>query len=490
MNETINRRGFVKTLARVGTASLIAPRSFAQTAPGKKTEAAKRPTPPGKNLPARGEFIVRNGYVLTMDQTLGDLPDGDVHVKNGAIVAVGKNLKAPGATVLDARRMIVMPGFVDTHWHMWTTYLRCMAGDKIEDGYFPMTTRWGQEMQPEDMYYSTRLAAAEAIYSGTTTVNDECHNVRSLEHAEQDIRAIRESGLRAQWSYGAYRGMPAGQLRDLASFEKLHSGWGKYSSDGLLTLAYIWGGMPVSSGGNPPPAEWIANARKEIETARGLGSRITMHLAAKEDMPPGQVRAQAEYLKNDMLLIHMLGTTPGEMKLVAAAGTSISASPGSELRIGYGTTKVCDFMDAGINVAVSVDTAPLTGNCHIPGILKLIRNAECAKAHDEFKLTARRALEIGTIHGARALGIDDKVGSLTPGKRADLILIQTNVINMGVFTDAAHMVVEAVEPSNVDLVMIDGHILKRDGKFTGLIPEQIIDDAVATRERVGRRISS
>jgi 5-methylthioadenosine/S-adenosylhomocysteine deaminase len=490
MDKTINRRGFLKSLAGVGTASLLAPQTFAQTARSTETKTAQRSTTSTKNLPARGEFVVRNGYVLTMDETLGDLPHDDVHVNDGVIVAMGKNLKAPGALELDARRMIVMPGFVDTHWHMWTTFLRCMAGDKIEDGYFPMTTRYGQLMQPEDMYFSTRLAAAEAIYSGTTTVNDECHNVRSLEHAEQDIRAIRESGLRAQWSYGAYRGIPAGQLRDLASFEKLHTDWAKNSSDGLLTLAYIWGGVPINSDGNPPSAEWVANAKKEIETARGLGCRITMHLAAREGMPEGQVQAQAEYLKNDMLLIHMLGTTPDEMKLVAAAGASISASPGSELRIGYGATKVCDFMDAGINVAASVDTAPLTGNCHMPGILKLMRNAECAKAHDEFKLTARRALEIGTIHGARALHIEDKVGSLAPGKRADLIMIQTNVINMGVFTDPAHMVVEAVEPSNVDTVMIDGRILKRNGKFTALVPEQIIEDSAAARERVGKRFKN
>jgi cytosine/adenosine deaminase-related metal-dependent hydrolase len=191
-----------------------------------------------------------------------------------------------------------------------------------------------------------------------------------------------------------------------------------------------------------------------------------------------------------MLLIHMLATTPDEMKLVAAAGASISASPGSELRIGYGLTKVCEFMDGGINVAASSDTMPLTGNCHMPGVLKLMRNAECAKARDEFKLSARRALEIGTIHGARALGIEDKVGSLVPGKRADLIMIQTNVITMGVFTDPTHMVVEAVEPSNIDTVMIDGRILKRNGKFTALAAEQIIGDAVATRERVGKRIKN
>ena len=166
MDKKINRRGFVKRVVGAGAASLIGSQAFAQAAQSSRHEPAERSTVPAGKLPARGEFIVRNGYVLTMDEMLGDLPDGDVHVKNGAIIAVGKNLKAPGVAVLDARRIIVMPGFIDTHWHMWTTYLRCMAGDKMEDGYFPMTTRYGRLMQPEDMYSSTRLAAAEAIYSG------------------------------------------------------------------------------------------------------------------------------------------------------------------------------------------------------------------------------------------------------------------------------------------------------------------------------------
>jgi 5-methylthioadenosine/S-adenosylhomocysteine deaminase len=402
---------------------------------------------------------------------------------------VGKNLKAPGATVLDGRNMIVMPGFVDTHWHMWTTYLRSMAGDKVEDGYFPLTTAYGQLMQPEDMYYGTRLAAAEAVYSGITTVNDDCHNVRTHEHAEQDIRALREAGLRGNWSYGSYRGAPPGELRNLESVERLHQNWASHSNDGLLSLGYSWGGLPTATGTTLVPALAIENAKKEIETARRLGLRISMHLASREGTPPGQVQAQAPYLGKDMVLIHMLAATREEMTLVAAAGASISCSPGSELRIGYGLTKAGDFMDAGINVCVSVDTAPLTGNCHMFGILKLLRNAENAKALNEFKLSTRRALEMGTIHGARALGIDTKVGSLTPGKRADLIMIQTNVITMGVYSDPTRAVVEAAEPSNVDTVVIDGRILKRKGKFTALPSEQIVADAVLTRDTVRARLS-
>ena len=121
--------------------------------------------------------------------------------------------------------------------------------------------------------------------------------------------------------------------------------------------------------------------------------------------------------------------------------------------------------------------------------LKLLRNAENARALSEFKLSTRRALEMGTIAGARALGIEARVGSLTPGKRADLIMIQTNVITMGVFTDPTRMVVEAAEPSNVDTVMIDGRILKRGGKLTTLDPEQIVADAVVTRDTVRQRIT-
>ena len=487
MGSPINRRGFLGGLAGLGVAGLSSPSAPAQGAQPSPT--GRRSTAAARRLPARGEFIVRRGYLVTMDESLGDLPDGDVHVRNGQILEVGRNLRAPGATVLDGRNMIVMPGFVDTHWHLWTTYLRGMSGDKVEDGYFPVTTAYGRVMQPEDMYYGTRLAAAEAIYSGITTVSDDCHNVRTHEYAEQDIRALAESGIRANWSYGSYRGVPPGELRNLASLERLHQNWATHSNDGLLTLGYSWGGVPIGTASNPAPAVAVENAKKEIETARRLRLRISMHLASREGTPAGQVQAQAGYLGRDMVLIHMLAATAEEMKLVAAAGASISASPGSELRIGYGLTKACDFMDAGINVCVSVDTAPLTGNCHMFGILKLLRNAENAKALNEFKLSTRRAVQMGTIDGARALGIDDQVGSLKPGKRADLIMIQTNVITMGVFTDPTRAIVEAAEPSNVDTVVIDGRILKRGGKFTALDPEQIVADAVLTRDAVRQRLS-
>lgn len=492
MGKTIGRRGFVKSATAAGAASLLGSAGIAANTQESEQQGSRDagsvPARPAGSLPARGEFIIRNAYVLTMDEALGDISNGDVHVKNGVIVAVGKQVKAPGAAALDGRRMIVLPGLIDTHWHMWTTYLRCMAGDKAEAGYFPVTTVYGQAMNADDMYHSTRLAAAEAIYSGITTVNDECHNIRTLDHALGDLRALKEVGLRARFSYGAFRGMPAGQPRDMASFERLHRDWAQYSNEGLLTLGLTAGGAGTIAA--PLPPERLEIARKEFDVARRLGVPISTHLSAKENTPPGWVEASAKnnFLGKDVLLIHVLSASPAEMKMVADAGTSISVSPGSELRIGYGLTKACDFLDAGINVCVSVDSVPLTGTAHLFGILKLLRNAENSKAFDEFKLSARRALEMGTIHGARALGIDHLVGSLTPGKRADLIVVSTNTVTMGVFTDPTHMIVEAAEPANVDTVVVDGRILKRGGKFTALAAEQVIADSSATLEAVGKRV--
>ncbi len=466
----MRRREFIAGLAGAAAGSVL---------------KAQTPTP----LPARGEFVIRDAYIMTMDPQLGDIATGSVRVKNGVIEEIGKSINTKAATVIDGRRCIVLPGLIDTHWHMWTTYMRSMAGDQSNDGYFPITTRYGQAMEPIDMYRSTKLATAEAIYSGVTTVGDNCHNVRRHDYAVQDIRAIQESGLRCRWSYGAYRGIPAGTRIDMVDLESFQANWSKYSNDGLISLGFLWGGVPLGPD-TPANREGLAAARKEFEIARRLKIPMCVHWASRENTPAGQVAALAKenFLGKDVLLVHMLATSPEEMKMVAAAGSPISVSPGSELRIGYGLTKASAFMDAGIVVAVSIDSVPLTGNANIFGILKLMRNAENAKAFDEFKLTAKRALQMATIDGARALGLDDQIGSLKPGKRADLIMVRTDHLNMGVFTDPAHLLVEATEDADVDTVVVDGRILKRSGKLTAMNPEQVMAGAAASLEAVGKRV--
>jgi cytosine/adenosine deaminase-related metal-dependent hydrolase len=184
--------------------------------------------------PQRRELLLRNGYVMTMDPELGEIAGGDVHIRDGQIAAVGKNISAPRATVIDGQGTIVLPGLVDTHWHMWNTLLRSFAGDTPDQGYFATAATFGQVMTPEDMYHSTLLGAAEALHSGITTVHNFCHNVRSLQHAEADIRALQEAGLRARWSYGWPQGLADTQVSNLADLETLKRDWAKFANDGLL----------------------------------------------------------------------------------------------------------------------------------------------------------------------------------------------------------------------------------------------------------------
>src|SRR5215470_17063756 len=440
---------------------------------------------PAAPLPARGNFVIRSAYVMTMEQATGDIADGDVHVNDGAIVAVGSKLNAPGAMAIDGAGMIVLPGLVETHWHMWNTLLRSMSGEKAEHGYFRTTAALGQKCEPADMYQGTRLAAAEAINSGITFVHDWCHNIRGFDYAEADLRALRETGIRARFSYGGAQGMANSASINIGDFERLHREWASYSDDGLITLGLAWRGMGGNNTATAIPPDIY---RRELEAARNLGLPVSVHASGSRPAA-GQVNTiyKANLLRQDMQIIHAIVVSKDEIEAIKAAGASISISPFSELRIGFGMPQTGELLGAGIPVGLSVDTVELTGNADMFGIMKLVQNIENGKAENEFKITARRVLELGTIEGARSMGIADKVGSLKAGKRADLIMVSTRDVNLGVFTEPAHMIVTAAQPSNVDTVVVDGRILKRSGKLTALNVSQIVSEANAANAALRKR---
>lgn len=469
MSETgmLRRRDLLCGAAAIGVAGMVG-----LTATSANETTSDRPATGPKSLPDRGNFVIRGAYVMTMDATLGDIANGDVHVADGTIVAVGTDLNAPGATVIDGQAMIVLPGFVDTHWHTWNSLLRSMPGDTPETGYFPTRTALGKVYRSEDMYHGSRLAAAEAIYSGITSLHDWCHNVRDLDFADANIRALMETGIRARFYSGPGQGRPPTQ--SLApDLERLHRDWSKYSNGGLISLGLAWRGQTSKD------AEIREVTKAEFNTARALGLPISVHVSAPRG--PGQIDKLGDggFLGKDVNIVHASAATRGEMERLAAAGTSVSLTPFSELRVGYNITETGDFLDAGVTVGLGVDSTALSGNADMFGIMKVIQNIENGREKSEFQMPARRVLALATIEGARAVGMDSQVGSLTPGKRADIIMVNTRAINMGVFTNPAHMLVEAAQPSNVDTVVVDGRILKRHGQFTALDTEQIIAGAAA-----------
>jgi 5-methylthioadenosine/S-adenosylhomocysteine deaminase len=447
---------------------------------------AQVPAPPQPaRLPARGNFVIRNAHVMTMEPGTGDIVGGDVHVKDGLIAAIGQYLEAPGSNTIKGEGTIVLPGLVETHWHMWNTLLRSMSGEKAEFGYFRTTAALGQKYEPNDMYQGTRLAAAEALNSGITFVHSWCHNIRSPAYAEADLRALRESGLRARFSYGPMQAHPNTQTIDLEDLERLNGNWGSYSNGGLITLGMAWRGQ---GGNNPATAVPPEIYTKEIETARRLGLPITVHASGSRPAA-GQVDrlGKANLLGKDMQIVHGIVLTAEEIAAIKAAGASVSLSPTTELRIGFGFPQTANLLAAGIPVGLSVDTVELSGNADMFGIMKFIQNIENARSESEFKLSARRVLELATIEGARSMGMADRIGSLKPGKRADLIMVSTRDINLAVFGDPAHMLVTAAQPANVDTVVIDGRILKRSGRLVHLNVAQIATDAANASAALRKR---
>ena len=378
--------------------------------------------------------------------------------------------------------MIVMPGLVETHWHMWNTLYRSFSGDKPEEGYFPTVARFGQQMNADDVFQSTRLAAAEAINSGTTFVHSWCHNVRSTAHAEADIRALAEVGIRARHSCGWPQGLPDTQSADQGPIESLAKNWQSWSNEGLITLGMAWRGQ-FRAGPIKPEVY-----QPEFDNARKLGLPITVHVASsRKAVNQIESLSKAKLLGKDVQLIHTLPANAAELDMIKEAGSAVSVSPGSELRIGYGYPQTSEMLAKGIPLGISVDTSALVGSSNLFAVLKLARDCENAKAESEFKMPARKALELGTIEGARSMGLDDRIGSLKPGKRADLIAISPNALNMAVVTDPAHLVLEATGPENVDTVVVDGRILKRGGKLAALDTAKVVAGARAALAGVRER---
>lgn len=472
----ICRRSFIRGAAALGAAGAAGLSASPLLAQARRDAAAG-----GARLPARGEFTLTNAYVMTMDPSLGDIAGGAVHVRNGEIVAVGQDI-AGGGQRMDANGMIVMPGLVETHWHMWNTLFRSFAGDKPAEGYFPTVARFGQQMTPDDIYQSTRLSAAEAINSGMTFVHSWCHNVRSTAHAEADVRALAEVGIRARHSCGWPQGMPDTQSADQAPLESLAKDWKSWSNEGLIDLGMSWRGQ-FRAGPIKPEVY-----QPEFDNARKLGVPITVHVASTR-RAVNQITPlyHAKLMGKDVQLIHTISANADELDMIRDSGASVAVSPGTELRIGYGYPQISEMLARGIPLGVSIDTSALTGSSNLFAVLKLARDSENARAESEFKMTARKALELGTIGGARSMKIDGKVGSLVPGKRADLIAINTNALNMGVVTDPAHLVLEATGPENVDTVVVDGRILKRGGKLTALNPGTVVAEARAALAGVRER---
>jgi cytosine/adenosine deaminase-related metal-dependent hydrolase len=432
--------------------------------------------------------LIKGGYVLTLDPALGDLPHTDVLIDGDKIVAVGPNLQAgPLANVIDARDRIVLPGFVDTHRHTWQTPVRGVLPSCTLDQYFAgMLDNIGVQYRAEDVYIANLFGALEAINSGITTLLDWSHVNNTPEHADAAIHGLREAGIRAIYGHGvpvgaswwAYSGKE--HPEDVRRIRKQYFS----SDDQLLTLA-----LAARAPGNTTPEV----AKHDWALARDLGIRISVHVGMRltgVHVRHVQTLNELGLMGADTTYIHCTDCTDAELDLIARTGGTTSVAPFVEMLMGHGVPPTGRLVARGVRPSLSIDVVS-----SVPGdmftqmrtalvqerILAFTDTPDTAFAPT---LTHRDVLEFATIDGARACALDHKIGTITPGKQADIILIRTDQVNVAPVVDPVATVVICADTSNVDTVFVAGNIVKHRGQLVRFDMPRLLERVRGARDHL------
>lgn len=427
--------------------------------------------------------LIRCGWIVSMDPALGDLRDADILIEDDRIIAVGNNLKASADAVIDGTDMIAMPGLINAHLHTWQTGMRAIGSEWRQGEYFKyihgdMATRFG----PQDNYLGNLVGALNQIDCGCTTLLDYCHNITSTEQAERSIDALEESGIRAVFTLGAGK-LPPDQ-EALEPFERRINPRVRVeairkdrlsSDDRRVTMALAVAG--------PHWAE-MEPTRINLRLARELGLRSSSHATKRPELaidPRGYFTLLDEQLiGDDHTIVHGNYLGDAELARLVGSGVTVTSTVQSELR-GYAADPLVWRVRAlGQIPALGVDVEPsVSGEMFREMHVALLHaqsvevRARAAKtAAQTTPLISREALGWATIGGARALGLEGQIGTLAPGKKADIVLMRAGDLNLFPVYDPIVSIVEQAGPGNVDTVLIDGVVRKQSGRL--LYPSDVL----------------
>jgi cytosine/adenosine deaminase-related metal-dependent hydrolase len=422
--------------------------------------------------PGPSRTLLKGGVVLSFDRSVGDFDRADVLIEGNKIAAVRPNISAD-ATVIDTSRMIVLPGFIDTHHHFYQSALRnVLANGLLADYFRDVSGAATNHYRPEDAYIGNLIGAIRSIDAGITTVTDLSQVSNTPEHSDALIKGLQELGIRAIYAYSRGSGPAAKWPGDVERLQKQHFS----STDQLVTLAL---GTAVNKD------QWL--------TARKFGLRIFTHVVGgNRGLGPDDVMALGDQglMGPDNVYIHFTNATNDQMRRIKDTGGSLSIACPIELAMRHGTPPIQQALDVGIRPSLSSDvetTMAADMFTQMRSVFTLQRglvNERSIKGEKDLPplLTARDVIELATVQGARADGLEAKIGTLTPGKEADIVMLRTDLPNTLPFNNAYGAIVTAMDTSNVDTVLIAGKVVKRGGKLEGVDLNSVGRQAAASRD--------
>jgi len=432
-------------------------------------------------------LLIRNGFVVSMDPDVGDVPSGDVLVEDGKIVDVGRGLDVSDAEVVDATGMIVMPGFVDTHRHTWQTPVRGVLPSCTLDHYFAvMLGQVGGFYRPEDVHIGDYAGALEALNAGVTTLLDWSHINNTPDHADAAIQGLKDAGIRAVYAHGMPTGGEWWSFSDLNHPEDIRRIRETYfsSDDGLLTLA-LAARQPGNSNFDVAKHDWAL--------ARELGILISVHVGMRlHNLHYNPVKDMHDLglMGSDVCYIHMTDLSDQELDWIAETGGTASVAPYVEMLMGHGPPPTGKLLARGVRPSLSVDVvSSVPGDMFTQMRTALVydRILQFTDTPDEAfapTLTHRDVLEFATIDGARAIGLGDRTGSLAPGKQADIVLLKADAINTAPVLDPTATIVTYADTSNVDTVYVAGNAVKRNGQLVGADIKSVLGKLDESRNHI------
>ncbi len=414
-----------------------------------------------------------NGYVLSMDPGIGELERGTVLVEDDRIAAVGSDLGELDARTIDARGGVVMPGFIDTHRHTWQTALRGICSDwTLMDYFLGVRSTLSPRYTAEDVYVGNYAGALEALDAGVTTILDFSHCNNTPEHADRAIEGLREAGIRATFAYG-YFAPPRAEPHFTSHAMRLEDSKRVQRELEALPGDLVTMGISLTEPGLVP----FEDTRREVETARELGVVMATHTACIWGMPSGLDQfAHQGLLGPDIVHVHCNACTERDWTLLQRSDAKISVTPETEMQMGMGHPPIRQAIERGLVLSLSCDvTSSNSGDMFSQMRLGLqdARALENDRSHrrrsdpTELSFSTRDALTWATVNGARALGAEDRLGSLTPGKQADVIVVGGGEerLNMLGLAEPVASVVQQANPSNVATVLVAGRPVKLDGRL-------------------------
>ena len=432
--------------------------------------------------------VVRGVRLATQDPELGELRRADVLIEGDRIAAIEADLGAVDAEEIAGADRIMLPGFVDTHRHTWQSLIRHVSTDWTLPQYFSgVRGVLGKQYEPEDMYAANLLGMLDALDAGITTVVDWSHNNNTPEHADAAIQAVFDSGIRCVWGHGNSNDewLPVSDIPQSRDVVRIAKQWFD-SPDQLVSLALAPRG---------PQFATKDVTLEDFALARELDIPVTVHVgdgAWGRSKPVlwmhehGLADARTTYVHGNML-------ADEEFDVIAETGGAVSVAPELEMHMGHGRLATLRARDRGIPVSLSIDVctsvggdmfsamrAMLAGSRYLVNVAALDAN----EAVDPLPLTAVEVLRFATQGGATAAWQGDRTGSVTVGKKADLILLRTDAYGMAPLNYVAGAVVESGNPQLVDTVWVNGRIVKRNGVLVDHDFHHVRDLAAAARDRV------